>query len=275
MFFLLFKGLNTAQTVQWVVDATNAARNILGPNAIITHAPQTPYFGTSPHPSILSLLSTSLPPSLFLLSLSLSLSCLPLPVLLLLFSNNIGVNHGWADGYTQIYKVGSSFTSCYFSTYIHFILFTILFFCFYSFLYRKRQASTSCLFSSTTTTTGSPPTPPYSRATTAAQSPRSTGISPLSLSSLSSLSSLPSLSVPSLPSLSLLLIPYFRGGVPLNKIVIGKPVRPSDGNGYVSPATLHSYFIQAQSRILSLSYTFLSSSPPLLLSSPTSPSSSY
>jgi len=38
-------GLSTAATVQWVVDATNAARNVLGSSAIITHAPQPPYFG--------------------------------------------------------------------------------------------------------------------------------------------------------------------------------------------------------------------------------------
>ena len=32
-------------TAQWIVDATVAARNILGVNATITHAPQAPYFG--------------------------------------------------------------------------------------------------------------------------------------------------------------------------------------------------------------------------------------
>jgi len=37
--------LTTAQTIQWVVDATNTARSILGSSGIITHAPQPPYFG--------------------------------------------------------------------------------------------------------------------------------------------------------------------------------------------------------------------------------------
>jgi len=32
-------------TVQWVADATNTAREVMGANAIITHAPQPPYFG--------------------------------------------------------------------------------------------------------------------------------------------------------------------------------------------------------------------------------------
>jgi len=36
---------NTADSIQWVVDATNSARSILGEEAIITHAPQPPYFG--------------------------------------------------------------------------------------------------------------------------------------------------------------------------------------------------------------------------------------
>lgn len=39
--------LNTAQMVSWIADATNAARAILGSNAIIAHAPQSPYFGPS------------------------------------------------------------------------------------------------------------------------------------------------------------------------------------------------------------------------------------
>jgi len=38
-------GMNTANTIKWVADATNTARSILGANAIITHAPQFPYFG--------------------------------------------------------------------------------------------------------------------------------------------------------------------------------------------------------------------------------------
>jgi len=39
--------MNSAQTIQWVADATNAARSILGANKIITHAPQPPYFGAN------------------------------------------------------------------------------------------------------------------------------------------------------------------------------------------------------------------------------------
>jgi len=39
--------LNTAACIQWVADATNAARKILGASAIITHAPQPPYFGAN------------------------------------------------------------------------------------------------------------------------------------------------------------------------------------------------------------------------------------
>jgi len=38
-------GMSTSATISWVADATNAARNILGPNGIISHAPQFPYFG--------------------------------------------------------------------------------------------------------------------------------------------------------------------------------------------------------------------------------------
>jgi len=42
-----FKGgsLSENQTVQWVADVTNAARNVLGSGGIISHAPQGPYFG--------------------------------------------------------------------------------------------------------------------------------------------------------------------------------------------------------------------------------------
>jgi len=39
--------LSTSASIQWVADATNAARNILGSSAVITHAPQPPYFGTN------------------------------------------------------------------------------------------------------------------------------------------------------------------------------------------------------------------------------------
>jgi len=38
-------GMSTANTIQWCVDATNAARKIMGADAVITHAPQPPYFG--------------------------------------------------------------------------------------------------------------------------------------------------------------------------------------------------------------------------------------
>lgn len=42
-----FRGgsLNDAQTINWVANVTNAARNTLGPGGIISHAPQGPYFG--------------------------------------------------------------------------------------------------------------------------------------------------------------------------------------------------------------------------------------
>jgi hypothetical protein len=36
---------SVADSIQWVADATNAARSILGASKIITHAPQPPYFG--------------------------------------------------------------------------------------------------------------------------------------------------------------------------------------------------------------------------------------
>jgi len=55
--------LDTAQMVQWIADATNNARSILGASAIISHAPQPPYFG---------------------------------------------VNHGWANGYPQVYQAAPS-----------------------------------------------------------------------------------------------------------------------------------------------------------------------
>jgi len=37
-------GLDKSQTIQWLTDATNAARAILGADAIISNAPQSPYF---------------------------------------------------------------------------------------------------------------------------------------------------------------------------------------------------------------------------------------
>jgi len=42
--FGTLSGLTKTQTIQWLTDATNAARSILGSDAIITHAPQSPYF---------------------------------------------------------------------------------------------------------------------------------------------------------------------------------------------------------------------------------------
>jgi chitinase len=37
-------GMNKSQVIQFLTDATIAARNVLGSNATITHAPQSPYF---------------------------------------------------------------------------------------------------------------------------------------------------------------------------------------------------------------------------------------
>jgi Glycosyl hydrolases family 18 len=37
-------GLDKAQTIQWLTDATSAAASILGGSRIVTHAPQAPYF---------------------------------------------------------------------------------------------------------------------------------------------------------------------------------------------------------------------------------------
>jgi len=129
-------GMTTAQTVQWVADATNAARNILGTSAIITHAPQTPYFG---------------------------------------------VNHGWADGYTQVYKKATS---------INYLL--------VQFYNNDALTSYNSIFTSDNG------------------------------GSVSEIN---------------------KGGIPLSKIVVGKPVNSDDADtGYVAPATLHTYFTQAQSQ---------------------------
>eukprot|EP00026_Physarum_polycephalum_P008866 Phypoly_transcript_08969.p1 GENE.Phypoly_transcript_08969~~Phypoly_transcript_08969.p1 ORF type:complete len:432 (+),score=71.48 Phypoly_transcript_08969:109-1404(+) len=129
-------GMSTAQTVQWVTDATNAARNILGPNAIITHAPQTPYFGA---------------------------------------------NHGFGDGYTKIYQKASS---------INFFLVQF---------YNNDNGLTT-----------------YNSIFNSDNGGSVTEIA--------------------------------NGGVPLNKIVVGKPVNSNDGSGYVAPGTLHTYFTQAKSQ---------------------------
>lgn len=47
---------NPSKAIQWTVDATKALRNALGQNAVITHAPQAPYFsrhyGNAPYLAI-------------------------------------------------------------------------------------------------------------------------------------------------------------------------------------------------------------------------------
>ena len=40
-----FTATGTDDAVSWVVTATEAARSVLGPGPLITHAPQAPYFG--------------------------------------------------------------------------------------------------------------------------------------------------------------------------------------------------------------------------------------
>jgi len=40
-------GLNKQQSIAWLTDATNAARATLGADALITHAPQAPYFAAT------------------------------------------------------------------------------------------------------------------------------------------------------------------------------------------------------------------------------------
>lgn len=40
-----FAGMSHDAVLNWVVDATNTARTIMGTNAVICHAPQPPYFG--------------------------------------------------------------------------------------------------------------------------------------------------------------------------------------------------------------------------------------
>lgn len=44
--FTTSTGLTKEQTIQWMTDATAAARSVLGEDALITHAPQSPYFST-------------------------------------------------------------------------------------------------------------------------------------------------------------------------------------------------------------------------------------
>jgi V8-like Glu-specific endopeptidase/chitinase len=42
---LVAPGLSASDTIQWLVDASNAARSVLGSDRLISHAPQAPYFG--------------------------------------------------------------------------------------------------------------------------------------------------------------------------------------------------------------------------------------
>jgi len=42
---LVASGLSPQQTIQWLADAVNTARSILGDSRVITGAPQAPYFG--------------------------------------------------------------------------------------------------------------------------------------------------------------------------------------------------------------------------------------
>lgn len=43
--FVMYQGSTTQQAVDYIVDANNAARAVLGASAYISHAPQAPYFG--------------------------------------------------------------------------------------------------------------------------------------------------------------------------------------------------------------------------------------
>eukprot|EP00026_Physarum_polycephalum_P008167 Phypoly_transcript_08245.p1 GENE.Phypoly_transcript_08245~~Phypoly_transcript_08245.p1 ORF type:complete len:366 (+),score=70.16 Phypoly_transcript_08245:359-1456(+) len=129
-------GMSTANTVKWVADATNAARAILGPNAVITHAPQSPYFGT---------------------------------------------NHGWQDGYGQVYKAAPS---------IDFLMIQY---------YNNDNGATD-----------------YN---TLFVSDQGGSISEIA-----------------------------RSGIPINKLIVGKPVNTADGNGYVALNTLKGYFAQAKTQ---------------------------
>jgi len=130
-------GLNFAATVQWVVDATNAARSVLGASGIITHAPQTPYFGTK---------------------------------------------QGFNNGYVKVYEGAPS---------INFFLVQF---------YNNGPSTTyASIFTS------------------------NNGASVAEIKA---------------------------EGIPLEKIVVGKPFVAGDaGNGYVSPATLHTFFAQAKSEL--------------------------
>jgi len=42
---LIAGGLNPQETIDWLINASNAASEVLGEEGIITHAPQAPYFG--------------------------------------------------------------------------------------------------------------------------------------------------------------------------------------------------------------------------------------
>jgi len=129
-------GMGTSATVQWVAEATNAARNILGSNAIITHAPQFPYFGSG---------------------------------------------YGFGNGYGLVYEQAPS---------INFFLIQY---------YNNGASDTfSEIFES------------------------------LNGGSISEIA---------------------RTGIPLNKLVVGKPVISSDGNDWISASAFHSIVSQAQSQL--------------------------
>lgn len=129
-------GMSTANTIKWVVDATNAARSILGSSAIITHAPQTPYFGSS---------------------------------------------NGWADAYHTIYAQAPS---------INYFLVQY---------YNNGLATT------------------YASIFTDNNGKTVTNIA--------------------------------AGGIPLNKIVVGKPVNSADGNEWISAATFRTFVTQAKTNL--------------------------
>ena len=73
--------LTAQQTIQWLIDVSTAARNVLGSSGIISHAPQAPYFGPVNH-SDSSIYWTGSPS---LLSLAPPLFCFPPPPFLSLF----------------------------------------------------------------------------------------------------------------------------------------------------------------------------------------------
>eukprot|EP00026_Physarum_polycephalum_P013158 Phypoly_transcript_13533.p1 GENE.Phypoly_transcript_13533~~Phypoly_transcript_13533.p1 ORF type:complete len:310 (+),score=65.63 Phypoly_transcript_13533:96-1025(+) len=124
--------LTTDETIQWVADATNAARLVLGPNGLITHAPQPPYFGE---------------------------------------------NNGWKNAYTQIYQKAPSID------YLQ-----------VQFYNNGNDSTFEEIFTN------------------------NKGMSVLEISQL---------------------------GIPLNKIVVGKPVQNGDGSQVLTGTQIHDLFVQA------------------------------